>query len=204
MAMGLFEKAFTIARNTRGPEDKTTLRFMRQLVRYLIRSNCIQESIDLVEELQNLEKRVLSDRDPEVAESAIMYANALSQFGNHQKAAEILESAFETLDVLSSPYMIWTKETLALIYSRLNRLQEAAELREQNLEASIRVYGSKHRETIKARVSLTWSYEKLDRPQDGIEILTDVANSARNTYGTDDPETIRYVGYLDRMLARYE
>ena len=133
-----------------------------------------------------------------------MYANALSQFGDHQKAAEIIESASETLDVLSSPYKIWAKETLALIYSRLNRLQEAAELREQNLESSINVYGLKHRETIKARVSLAWSYEKLDRPQDGIEILADVVSSARNTYGTDDPETIRHVERLNRMLARHE
>lgn len=205
----LLEKAFTMARNMLGPEDPRTLSFMRDLIRDLLENNRNQESMDLIGELQILEKEndVLRNRSPEAAESIILYADALSRSGNNRKAVELLEDLIPTLEEslgMDHNMTTWGKWTLAEAYRHLNQWQEAAELDQQVLESYIKVFGTEHRATLRARSNLAISYENLDRPLDGIRILTEVVNTARNTYGDEDPDTIDYVELLKRMQAIYD
>lgn len=205
--MDLLEKTLNLARNTLGPEDWNTLSFMRNLAWYLLGDNRIQESTNLIEELRILEQNVLVDTDPEVADSTILYANALSCSGDDRKAVELLEDDFtpfeESLGV-DHGLVLWGKSILSGAYSGLNRWQEAAVLDEQVLESNIKIYGTGHRRTLESRFNLSISYENLDRPEDGIRILTEAADIARNIYGHEDPDTVRFVEYLKLIQARYD
>lgn len=203
----LLEKAFTTARATLGPEDSRTLFFMRQLAFHLSKDNCLQEAIDLIEELQILEKKVYRDGDVEIGESMVIYAEALSRSGNHQKALDLLKDAILILEeqlITDHVTVLYLKDCLAHVYSRLNRWQEAAEVYQQLLESRIRVFGTGHRENLIRRLDLAVCYEKLDRPQDGLRILTEITNISRENYGHDDPRTIMYVRKLKEMQARYD
>lgn len=205
--LDLLEKGLNLARNTLGPEDSTTLIFMRDLVWFLLGVDRIQESLDLVEELRILEKNVLVDTDPVLAYSMILYAEVLSRSGDNQKAVELLEDQIKPWEEslgINHDSTLWGKATLASVYSRLNRWQEAAKLQEQVLESNIRVCGTGHRNTLVSRFNLARSYENLDRSQDAIRILTEAADLARNIYGHENPLTIKCVERLKGIQARYD
>lgn len=203
----LLQKAIAMARNTCGPEDVRTFFFMRSAVHYLLQDHRIQESIDLIEELRILQERILPDGGPEVSLSMFLYADALSQSGENQKAVELLEDAIATLEEpISSEYnrVLYGNCILSEVYRKLHRWQEAAELCQQMLESRIKIYGIGHIETLNSRVNLALSYEGLNRPQDAIQTLTETVNIARNTYGGEDPNTISFADYLKQMQARYD
>lgn len=205
--INLLEKAFTTARATLGHEKSCTRVFMRQLAFYRLEDRRLQEAMDLIEELRIIEKKICSDRDFEIGVSMVIYAVALSRSGSHQKALNLLEDAIPILEEsLSTDHgqVLYGKEFRAEVYSRLNRRQEAAEVYQQVLESRIRVFGTGHRGTLVTRFNLAVSYEKLDRPQDGLRILSDAVNISRDNYGHDDPGTIKYVEELKEMQASYD
>lgn len=130
-----------------------------------------------------------------MADSRTVYAEALSLSGNHHKAVDLLEDAITALeDAFDMEHyrVIEGKVTLADVYMRLRRYQEAGELREQILNDRLKHYGSKNKRTLISRYNLAITYEALGRMQDETRILTEAVNTARDTYGHDDPGTIRY------------
>lgn len=136
-----------------------------------------------------------------------IHAEAFSHSGNHHKAVDLLEDAITTLEdafEMEHYRVIEGKDTLGYVYMRLRRYQEAAELREQILNHCLKHYGSKNRRTLISRYNLALTYEALDRTQDGIRILTEAANTVRDTCGHDDPFTVECVKDLEKMQARYD
>ncbi|MCJ1264709.1 hypothetical protein MMC22_004583 [Lobaria immixta] len=204
--IGLSEKAFTTAKDTLGPDHWRTRDFMRDYALHLLQDNRIQESTDLLEKVLIIEKS-LANQSTEYSHSVIIYAKALSFSGNDQKAVELLEDTVMTLeesygtDHVSSFY---GQRHLLVVYMRLNRWQDAAELAQRILESSIKIYGTEHRYTLRDRFNLAISYEKLNRQQEGLRVLTEAANIARDTYGHDNPIAIESVHELKDMQARYD
>ena len=208
------EHTFIMARNTLGREDAATLYFMRDLIRSLLRDNRIQDSMDLIEELQVLEKEReengLCDRSSGMANTSyttILYAEALTFSGDHRKAVELLQHAIPTLEESLGIDHEWTRRgkwILATAYGHLNQWQKAAELCEQAVESCLRVFGTEDRQTLVVKQNLVGCYQRLDRLQDAIRIMTEVVDTARNTYGDEDPDTMEYVENLRQMQASYD
>lgn len=139
--------------------------------------------------------------DPEMqVDTRVSLASILYHMGRVEECAPLFEEAVrigrEQLPDTDS--LENAQSSLAIVYTRLERYDEALELHKRSIERSIAIRGKEHPDTLVSLDNLGVFYIQIGRSDDALEILRDVLVIRERIFGHEHTKT-----YLTRfMIAR--
>ncbi len=111
--------------------------------------------------------------------------------GDFEAAAKTFERAVELGRRIAPEYegTISAMLSLALVYQRIDRFDDAAELQEESVALAERTYGRHHPDTLIGLNNLALLYLKNDRVDDAIALFNEILEVRLDIFGSDHVQT---------------
>ncbi|KAJ7754777.1 P-loop containing nucleoside triphosphate hydrolase protein [Mycena metata] len=158
-----------------------------------------KHSEELLEEVLQKQKQVLSEDHPDTLLTMGNLANSYSDLGEHQRAQELKSVVLEKQKQLlgeDHPDTLLTMGNLASSYSDLGEHQRAQELMGVVLEKRKQLLGDDHPDTLLTMGNLASSYSNLGEHQKAKELEIIVLEKQKQVLGENHPDTLHAMGNL--------
>jgi len=197
----LLEKAISLQKGSRGPDDRDLLVWQRLLARTLQYQARYPEAEALFRETLQRQQR-LGDRAGALRTKASLGA-LLDQRGEYAQAEKMLQEAVQEGDRAEhgdTQLSLNVLNSLAIAYDGLKKYKEEAALSKEIYERRLRLLGPDHPDTIASMQNLAFVYYRLGQNREAEDLQRRGLEIGRRVQGADHPSTLLALGNLANTL----
>ncbi|XP_047139444.1 uncharacterized protein LOC101240281 isoform X1 [Hydra vulgaris] len=182
----------------------------KSIRRFLCTKCLFQDAINILNDIQEYNKRTFGEHNLLTLSAKHIYANCLSTLGNYNEALQIYYQVYklktETL-ITNHPSLLSTKENIAICLTKLGKYDEALEIYYYVEKLRIETLGVNHGLTLQTQHNIGTCLNEIGKYDIALEILKHVDDIQNKTLGISHPRTLitkHSVGMCLHKMGKYK